>query len=157
MGLELNADQSLAPLDPWMGGWGSNFRVFANVTKIRLKGDRTADFTGFLPTSASWGFMFARKRVGASLKWNYRSQENGGVVTNLGPNGYNYDPARTHLDINVSYNLTPRLGFFIHMRNVTRVYQNASKASDVLPEYARSNNVIGWEGITSNMGIKGSF
>lgn len=156
-GWELNANQSLSVLDPWVSGWGSSFRVFANITKITLKGDRTADFTGFLPTSASWGFQFARKRVGASLKWNYRSDQNQGAVTNLGANGYNYVPARTHLDVNLSYNLRPNFGFFIQMRNVMRVFQQPSKKSDVLPAYARVSNLVSWDGITTNLGIKGSF
>jgi iron complex outermembrane receptor protein len=156
-GLELSANQSLKRLDPWLAGWGGNFRVFANVTKIRLKGNRTADFTGFLPTSASWGVQFGRKRVNGSVKWNYRSDQNTGAVTNLGANGHNYVPARTHMDVNFGYNITPNLAVFINMRNVGRVYQKSMRTSDELADYARMASIITWEGITSNFGIKGSF
>ena len=91
------------------------------------------------------------------MKWNYRSDQNVGAVTNLGANGFNYVPARTHLEVNFSYNFSRKVSLFVQMRNVTRVFQENSKRSDVLPEYARLRSFVSWEGISSNIGIKGSF
>lgn len=156
-GVELNFNQSLAPIDEWLAGWGNNFRVFGNITKIDVEGDRTADFSGFLPTSANWGFQFARKRVGASFKWNYSSDRPTGLRNELGANGERFNIAQTHMDVNLSYSLRPNLAIFLHMRNVTRKFREQSQRSDVLPEYARVRNNVRWEGIATNFGIKGSF
>ena len=156
-GVELNMNQSLRPLDRWLGGWGSNFRVFANITKIKLTGDRTADFSGFVPTSANWGVQYTRKRFDGSLKWNYKSAWNVSALTGLGANAFSYVPARTHLDVNLGYSLRPNLALFVQLRNVTRVFQEVLQRSDELPVYARETNFARWEGVSTNVGIKGSF
>lgn len=156
-GVELNMNQSLRLLDPWLSGWGGSFRVFGNITKIKLRGDRTADFSGFIPTSANWGVQFTRQRFDASLKWNYKSAWNVSALSGFGANGFSYVPARTHLDVNLSYSLKPNLALFVQMRNVTRVFQEVLQRSDELPVYARETNFARWEGVSTNVGLKGSF
>lgn len=156
-GIELSFSQSLAALDPWLAGWGSSLRVFGNITKIKIKGARTGDFQGFLPTSANWGVYFTKKRVRASLRWNHSSDRPGAAITTFGPNGENYNIAQTHLDVNLSYSLTPKLAFFINMKNVTREIWAQAHRSDLLPAYAQMRYPTRWDGIGTEMGFSGSF
>lgn len=155
-GVEVSVKQGLQQLDPWLGGWGKHFRVFASITKLQLKGSQTAAFDGFLPTSANWGVRFARKRFSGSLQWIYRSKQNESKVINLGANGYNTIPAFTHLDVNFSYSLRPNLSLFINARNLLNVRAFGLKESDVLPSYARLRTISS-TGIPFNLGISGSF
>jgi iron complex outermembrane receptor protein len=155
-GVEISAKQGLQQLDAWLGGWGRSFRVFASITKLKLKGEQTASFTGFLPTSANWGLQFARQRVSASARWNYRSRQNESVITNLGVNGFNFVPAFIHLDVNLSYSLRPNLSVFINVRNLLDQKQQAFKGSDELATYARVRSIRN-NGIPFNVGISGSF
>lgn len=67
-GVEFSVRQSLANF----GGWGKYFTAFANATRLRLEGNRLADFSSFIPVSANWGVSFARKRLYTGVKWNYR-------------------------------------------------------------------------------------
>ena len=155
-GVELNINQSLSVLNPWLGGWGQYFRVFANGTKLKITGEGAEEFTGFVPTSINWGFQFRQKRFGGSLKWNYRSEEVFANVTNIGANGINYFPARTHLDVNLSYSFRPNLSIFGNFRNVANKKVQRLKRSDDLPDYARMINITNF-GIGFNLGINGSF
>jgi len=155
-GIELSAKQSLQQLDRWLGGWGQHFRLFASFTKLELVGSQTASFTGFLPKSANWGVQFARKRFTGSLRWIYRSEQNESALTNLGANGYNTVPSSMQLDVNFSYSLRPNLSVFVNLRNVTGEKQITTKASDVLPTYARLRSIRN-NGIPFNLGVSGSF
>jgi TonB-dependent receptor len=154
-GMEISMNQSLKPLDRWMGGWGQYFRVFANMTKLKFKGS-TTDFTGFIPTAANWGGQFRRKRVGASLRWNYRSETYNGAATGIGLNGHTYSKARTHLDVNVSYNLSPQFNIFLNVRNIMNVQSESRRRSDELASYAEVLNYTS-VGVPFNIGISGSF
>ena len=155
-GIELSAKQSLQQLDRWLGGWGRHFRLFASFTKLELIGSQTASFTGFLPTSANWGVQFARKRFSGSLRWIYRSEQNESAVINLGNNGYNTLPSSMQFDVNFSYSLRPKLSVFVNVRNVTDEKQITTKASDVLPTYARLRSIRN-NGVPFNLGVSGSF
>jgi len=156
-GMELSFNQSLAALDPWLWGWGSSLRLFGNITKIKIGGARQGDFQGFLPTSANWGVYFSKKRVRASFRWNHSSDRPGAAVTNLGPNGENYNAELTQLDVNASYSLRPNLALFINMKNVLREFRIQSLRSDLYPEYAEARYPNLLNGIATEFGIRGSF
>ena len=156
-GIELSFNQSLAPLDRWLAGWGSSLRLFGNITKIKIGGARQGDFQGFLPTSANWGVYFARKRVRAALKWNHSSDRPGAALTTFGPNGENFTFGMTHLDINLSYSLRPSLAFFVNLKNVTRDFRIQAHRSELLPKYAEYRYPNRLNGIATEMGINGSF
>lgn len=155
-GLELSVNQSLSTLDHHLGGWGKSLRVFANLTRLNLKGSQSANFAGFLPTSINYGIQINRKLFGASIKANYRSDENSGTVAALGANGRNYFRGRTHIDVNFNYNIRPNLGVFVNLRNITDRYNKSYKAGEGLPAYAKLVNIRNY-GIPFNFGIKGSF
>jgi iron complex outermembrane receptor protein len=155
-GLELSVNQSLSPLDHRLGGWGKSLRVFANLTRLNLQGNQSANFTGFLPTSINYGVQINRKLFGASIKANYRSNETSAAVAALGPEGRNYFRGRTHIDVNFNYNIRPNLGVFVNLRNIADRYNEIYKEGEGLPAYAKLVNIRNY-GIPFNFGIKGSF
>ena len=154
-GMELSMNVPLKPLDRWLGSWTQYFKVFANMTKLGFKGD-TADFVGFIPTSANWGAQFITKRFRAALSWNYRSLARTGEVTNIGANGYTFSQERLQADINLRYNLKPDLAVFLNVRNFTNVQSRSMRRSDDLPSRAEVLNYTS-VGIPFNIGVSGSF
>jgi TonB-dependent receptor len=151
-GVEFNVRQSLAPL----GRYGRYFSVFANATKLRLQGSRTADFNRFLPRSANWGFTFSRNPITFMAKWHHRGEQNRGPSTAQGPFAFVYQDARTTLDVNLSYQLFRQLTVFVNSRNVTNVHFNASRYQADTPEYARRSSSNSY-GAQWAFGVKGTF
>jgi iron complex outermembrane recepter protein len=152
-GFEINARQSLSGL----GSWGKQFSVFANATKLRLKGDRQADFSSFVPVTASWGVSFANKRVYSGLKWNYRGQSYYSPNATFLPDGRTYFDESTTMDLNLRYYLSKRLTLTLNVTNLT----NASRTTwvaygDETPTYAK-----GWitfdTGAQYALALKGTF
>lgn len=147
VGIEINARQSLSGL----GSWGRNFSVFANATKLRLEGDRQADFSSFVPESASWGLSYANKRIYSGLKWNYRGQAYRSPNATFGPDGRTYFAKSTTMDLDLSYYISTRLTLTLNVTNLT----NASRTTWLAygpetPAYAK-----GW--ITFNTGAQYSL
>jgi len=155
-GMELSANQSLSVLDEHLGGWGKHFRGFANITKLKLKGNRTADFAGFLPMGVNYGIEYNKRPFTASLRWNYRSDETFANPTNIGANGRQYWRSRTHLDVNFGYSIRPNLALFVNVRNITNRPVLPTRSSDELPAYA-ALQYHQYYGIPFNFGIRGSF
>lgn len=151
-GAEFNVRQSLAPL----GKVGRYFSVFANATKLRLQGSRTADFNRFLPKSANWGFTFTKNPITFMAKWHHRGEQNRGLATAQGPNAILYQDARTTLDVNLSYQLLRSLSLFVNSRNVTNVHFNQSRYQADTPQYARRSSANSY-GAQWAFGVKGTF
>lgn len=157
-GLELSFNQSLAPFDPWLKGWGRSFRLFANMTKINIDGTNSADFNGFQPLAANWGLIFARGRVRTSLRWNHTGDRPYSAASaTLGPNAVNYNVASTRLDVNVSFVLTRHLSVFANLKNVSRVERIQAQRSDTLADHARLRYPNLQSGIATEIGLSGSF
>ncbi|MFM7751394.1 MAG: TonB-dependent receptor domain-containing protein, partial [Opitutaceae bacterium] len=151
-GAEFNVRQSLARL----GNWGRNFSVFANATKLRLQGSRTADFNRFIPTSANWGFSYTRRPVTFMAKWHHRGEQNRGPSTGQGPLAYVFQDGRTTLDINLTYQASKRLSLFANGRNVTNVWFNQSRYQADTPIYARRSSTNSY-GAQWAFGVKGTY
>jgi TonB-dependent receptor len=151
-GVEFNVRQSLGGF----GSWGRNLSVFANATKLRLEGSRTADFNRFIPVSANWGFTYTRRPVTFMAKWHHRGEQNRGPSTGLGPLAFVYQDARTTMDINISYQAFKRLSFFVNGRNVSNVWFNQSRYQPDTPEYARRSSTNSY-GAQWAFGFKGTF
>ncbi len=151
-GIEFNVRQSLAPL----GKYGRFFSVFANATKLKLEGSRTADFNRFLPKSANWGFTFTKNPVTFMAKWHHRGEQTRGLSIGQGPRAIFYQDARTTLDVNLSYQAFKRLSVFVNSRNVTNVHFNQSRYQDDTPEYARRTSSNSY-GAQWAFGVKGTF
>ncbi len=151
-GVEFNVRQSLAPL----GKYGRFFSVFANATKLKLEGSRTAAFTRFVPVSANWGVTFTKKPLTVMANWHHRGEQDRGVSTGLGPLGKVYQDARTTTDISLSYQMHRRATIFVNARNVTNVWFNQSRYQDDTPIYARRSSTDSY-GAQWAFGLKGTF
>ena len=151
-GAELSMRHSLAPL----GQWGRHFSIFANATKLELKGDRQADFSGFIKNSSSWGITFDRSRLTLMAKWNWRGKQKGTAITNFGPEAYNYSGARTHLDLNCDYQFSKRMSVFLNARNVFDIRTVSQRYSTETPDYARRFSSAEY-GVQLGAGVRGAF
>jgi TonB-dependent receptor len=151
-GVELSANHSLRPL----GGWGQYFSAFANFTKLEMKGPQSSNFTGFLPLSINGGITFNRKPVIFTAKWNHRADQRTGPYAAFGPEAYYYYPARTHLDLDCSYQLRANLSLFANARNVLNVPSGYNREAVDVPGYAKKYQTVEY-GVSLALGIKGSF
>ncbi|MBI5769820.1 MAG: TonB-dependent receptor [Verrucomicrobia bacterium] len=151
-GVELNVRQSLTQF----GKWGRYFSVFANATKLKLEGSRSAAFTRFVPTSANWGVTFTKRPLTVMLNWHHRGEQDRGASTGQGPLAKVYQDARTTMDVNLSYQLSRRLTLFASGRNVTNVWFNNSRYQADTPVYARRSSTNSY-GAQWAFGVKGTF
>jgi hypothetical protein len=137
-----------------LGQWGKYFAVFANATKLRLEGSKQADFGNFVPENANWGVSYGRQRVYAALKWNYRGLDRRVAVPAFGPDGFRYHKYPISMDVDLSYQLTPRLSLAGSVSNRTNVIWREYGPST--PEYART----AWHfdaGFHIGLALKGTF
>jgi TonB-dependent receptor len=151
-GAEFNLRHSLRRL----GGWGAYFSVFANATKLRLEGNRQADFTSFIPTSGNWGFSFNRRQVSFMAKWNHRGLDKRVAQPAFGPDAFQYIKARTILDLNASYQLTKRWSLSASVNNIFNVPQTFWVRGSATPAYAWLSRFV-QPGVAFGAGIRGTF
>ncbi|MBI4626058.1 MAG: TonB-dependent receptor [Verrucomicrobia bacterium] len=151
-GFEFNVRHSLRSL----GAWGRYFQGFVNGTKLELDGDRDAEFSGFIPESANWGFNFSRRPFAAMAKWNYRGEQQRGRQPGLGPDAYEYVKARVTLDVNIDYQLRPNLFLYFNGQNVFNVPETLLRYGSQTPAYARRYQVM-THGVQLTLGVKGTF
>ncbi len=151
-GAEFNVRQSLAPF----GRFGRYFAVFANATKLRLKGSATASFTRFIPESMNWGVTITRNPVTLMLKWHHRGEQRQAASPAQGPDAFLYQDKRTTLDVNLTYQFFKRHSFFINGRNVLNQHFNLSRYGSETPEYAKRSSTNSY-GVQWSAGIKGTF
>ncbi len=153
LGAEVNVRHSLRGL----GRWGANFTVFANATKLELRGNQQASFDSFIPESANWGVSFNWKRFSTVAKWNYRGLDKRIPSINFGPDGYQYYKARTTLDLNLAYEISRRLTLAASINNVfyapTQIYMDYGSQT---PAYARQSRIYK-NGIPISLTLKGTF
>lgn len=155
-GVEFNYQQPLT----FLPGWGRNFSVFANGTKLWLSGSRQADFSRFIEQSASWGVTFSRSPLVVMLKWNYRGEQKRDAQTGSAYGSstgfYEYYRARTFFDVNVEYALTKRFTLFANARNIMNVPQTLERYNYLSPEYSHFYNQEKY-GVQMAVGVKGTF
>ena len=151
-GAELSARHSLAPL----GGWGRHFTVFFNATRLRLRGSRQSDFTGFIPRNVNWGVTFSRRPFTLNAKWNYRGEQQLAAQPAFAPDAFNYTAARTTLDLGGDYQLSRRLSLNANVRNLFNAYLTGAKYGSATPEYARPRQHRHF-GVYFSVGLKGTF
>jgi iron complex outermembrane receptor protein len=153
-GTELNARHSLAPL----GNWGRSLTLFGNFTKLELEGHNQADFSGFLPKSASWGVTYSKSPFIFLAKWSYRGWQQTQLFPDLGPNASRNVHPRLQLDINMNYQLRKNLMFYINLRNATNESQRESAYGSDTPAHVRSSYFYYGEfGRVFSLGVKGTF
>jgi TonB-dependent receptor len=151
-GIEANINQSLERL----GGWARHFSVFANGTKLWIKGTQSATFTDSVPESFNCGFSFSRKPFAFAAKYNYRGRQRGSAVAALGPEAYLYEEARDTLDLNAEYQWSQRLSVFANAQNVFDEPIITLRRGPDTPAYAQ-RQLTSVTGVTLALGIKGTF
>ncbi len=152
-GIELNLKHSLA----FLGGWGRMFELFANGTKLDLDAETQPSFGNIISGSANWGITFTRRPLVVMAKWNYRGLTRGTSIPAVGTlDGYQWDGARTTLDVNVDYRLTPRLALFANARNALGNNPAAFRYGGETPDYAKQFRVQRHGGQYA-FGVKGTF
>jgi len=149
-GVEFNLRHSLRPL----GAWGRHVQAFVNGTKLRLEGSQDADFFGFIPESANWGFNVRWKRITTVLNWNYRGKQKRGQMVNV--NGYEYITRRVTLDTSAEYQLTPRLSLYGNAQNIFNEPETLHRYGPETPHYAKHHRETK-HGVQITVGVKGVF
>ena len=151
-GAEVSFSNSLAMLGPW----GRHVLLFVNGTSLRLEGNQSANFSGFLPKSAAWGVTLNYGRANCTLRWTYRGEQKTSQFPDYGPNAYQYNEPYTRLDLSLSYRVTKRMTIYTSILNAGNPpkYINARQADT--PLYGsfyfreRSNRIM-------TAGVKGAF
>lgn len=151
-GVEFNLRHSLRAL----GGWGRHFTVFANATRLDLRGDPHASFQNFIPKTANAGFSFKWRRLTIMPRLNYRGLNKLIAQPAFGPDGFQYIKARRILDLSVSYQITPRLSVTGAINNILNDELTQMHYSSLTPAYARQS-LNGEYGAAFSVGIRGSF
>lgn len=151
-GIEFNVRQSLQSL----GKWGRHFSVFANATKLKLMGSRTAAFGSFIPENVNWGGTFTRNPVTVMLKWNARGEQSFGSVPTMGPDARNAQEKRTTMDVNATYQFNRRLSLFLNGRNILDVNNLQLRYGSQTPGYAKVG-ITNKFGVAWTAGLKGTF
>ncbi len=152
-GIEVNVKHGLG----FLGRWGRGVEVFANGTKLDLDAETQPSFGNVISGSANWGFTFTRRPVVLMAKWNYRGLTRGTRIPGVGADdGYQWDGARTTLDLNLDWRLTARLGLFASARNALGTDPVALRYGGETPAYARQFRVQEHGGQYS-FGLKGTF
>lgn len=144
-GIELSARQSLGML----GAWGRRFDVFANTTLLE-------DISSFHGKNINAGLTFRLKPVTVQTKVNYRGETRGAAVAAMGPDAYQYEGARTTVDVNLVYTLTARLSLFASSSNALSDDPSADRRGSQTPEYARRFREQMF-GALYSLGIRGTF
>lgn len=163
-GYELSARQNLGALAHWL----SPFYVFANFSTSKLSENQTDGAIG--PTSRNYGsagINFSWRRISATINMTHQNANStqhftGYYLDNTGAKQkvtvYQYEPAVTRFDVDLNYQLTPRLGLFADARNVTnsKLSMVQYDGLNVLPAYAHSYDTRDF-GVQMTFGIRGTF
>lgn len=143
----------------FLPGFLKNFQIYGNMTKLNTKGDRAADFSGFIPRNISVGISYIRPRW--FIKLNYIDQD---VVrkalvaesTTELPNTYNYQPAYRRWTINAEYSICKQLKLFASVSDLTSRVNGNYRAAPDTPSYATYSRYQEL-GSYITFGVKGTF
>jgi iron complex outermembrane receptor protein len=139
--------------------WGRGLQVYANGTKMYIKGPRAADLTDFGGTIANWGLSLNRTRFSARVSWTYMEELRLTAVTpsaTVPAETYNFRPARTTMDVNAEYRISRRFAIYGTCRNLTDENLITARYAASTPEYARAVQV-NRPGAFITFGFKGDF
>ena len=139
----------------------NRFTAYANGQQMHLQGATLADFSNFIPASASWGLKYGVDRFNVQVNWNYRGRQrllqqsvtsNGVITTSV----YDYFKPRIYTDVNFAYRFSGKLGVFVNARNLTNVAQDAQRYGPTSPSWSRTYRREEF-GVQYTLGVKGTF
>ncbi|MSU36877.1 MAG: TonB-dependent receptor [Pedosphaera sp.] len=153
-GFDVNYKQALTFLPHWARG----VQVFANTAHQRTTGPETANFTGFIPRTGSWGISLTRPKYNVRMNWNYQSRSRRGIITgaSIGDGTYNWGAKQLQLDILGEYLFYKTYAVFANLRNLTDEPQDAERSGPSTPEHARFGTRSQF-GALWTFGIKGNW
>lgn len=157
-GIEFMYRQRLLFL-PWE--YGRSLQVFVNATKLKLSGDRTADFGGFTPSTYAWGISLVRPKYSLKFTSTYqgeirRALQSVSAVNGIPADTYNYDGARERLSLSGEYSFTKWLSIYATLSNIGGLDVVNKRYAPDTPEYARQAS-LSELGSLLTFGIKGEF
>ncbi len=154
-GVDISYKQALT----FLPRWGRGVHVFANAASQRTEGDASANFNGYIPRKASFGFSFIRERYNFRMNWSYQGKNRLGNVSSgnsIDPGTYNWASKRLFLDLVGEYYFTKRFGAYFTLRNVGDTPDQREVEGPNTPLHAqfRSREHAGslW-----TFGVKGTF
>ena len=115
-GLDFSYSQALTFLPDWARG----VKVFANAAAQRTTGPESANFSGFVPRTFSWGISLNRPKYNVRMNWNYRGRTRRALVRGAGiePGTYNWGSKQLQLDVMGEYSFYKAYTVFANLRNV---------------------------------------
>lgn len=132
--------------------------MFANYTKIEVKGRGEAQLSGFLPETLNYGVTYSKSRFIVMAKWHRRSDVEQGLQAYLGPDARAHIKGRTILDLNVSFQLRKGASLFLNARNALNERVDYLRYGSLTPGVSRHvGQARNYGGATFDLGIKGSF
>ncbi len=133
-------------------------QVFANASAMRVTGDATADFAGYVPRVYNWGASLTREKFNVRANWNYRGRSRQAPVTgrSLEPGTYTWMSKQLFLDLQAEYSLTRHLGLFANLRNVGDATNDTQIYGPTTPEVAQFRQRTTYGSLWS-FGVKGTF
>ena len=154
-GVDVSYRQALTFLPRWARG----VHAFANAAAQRTEGDASANFNGYVPRKASFGFSVVRERFNFRLNWSYQSKNRLGAIAagnSIEPGVYNWQSKRLFLDILGEYYFTSRLGVYFTLRNVGDTPDQREVEGPNTPLHAQFRSRE-YAGSLWTVGIKGTF
>jgi TonB-dependent receptor len=156
-GISFNYKQVLSFLPHWARG----IQVFANGSAQRATGASQGSFAGtnYIPRSGSWGISLTRPKYNLRVNWNYRGRQRRGEVapsTSIQPGTYNWAARRLYVDVLAEYYFWKRVGFFVNLRNVGALTEDAEIHGPLTPPHAQFRQRLD-HGSLWTFGLKGTF
>jgi TonB-dependent receptor len=156
-GIEFGYRQSLT----FLPHWARDLQVFVNLTRLRLSGEATADFSGFNPSSVAGGINFVRPRYFIKLTYSYQGETRRGsagasAANGIPPETFNYQGKRTRLGLSVQYSFHRRLAVYGLITDLGGFELLNRQYAASTPEYARGNRIQDL-GYYVTLGMKGTF
>lgn len=155
-GMEFDYRQVLSFLPHWARG----VQVFANATMQRATGDETATFAGYQPRVYNWGISLTRPKYNLRMNWNYRGVRRTTPIVasprSIEPGTFSWIGKALYIDLKGEYNLTPRLGVFLSIRNLGNAFEDVERHGPNTPAYARLFSRYDYAQLWT-VGVRGSF
>lgn len=154
-GIEFGYRQSLTFLPDWARG----FQLFGNVTRLRVEGQRTADFAGFSPATYSGGVNFVRPRFYIKATYSFQAETRENLLAQsatIPANTFNYRGEIERIGVSAQYDISKRLAIYLSMPDIKNVPAIGRRFAPETPEYAKTERYqdIGYY---TTIGIKGRF
>lgn len=154
-GLEFGYRQSLTFLPDWARG----LQIYFNATRLKVKGSKESDFSGFSPASYSGGINFIRARYYIKANISYRAETSTSLVSEsatIPANTYNYSGEITRLGISAQYNLNKRLSVYLNMPDLIAIDKEELRYAPGTPKFAKGTRFQNL-GYYTTLGLKGTF